>query len=78
MRPDAVLHYLRHQGGIFGADVLIVEMQQLAEAQHLVVEIDPGVHLAQLHVANDVIHGCQPSGLCFQLQRLVGRGKWSP
>ncbi len=53
--PAAVLHHLGHQGRVLGADVLVVEVQQLAEAHHLVVEVDPVVHLAQLHVAHHVI-----------------------
>ena len=53
----AVLHHLRHQGGIFGADVLVVEVDQLLEAEHVLVELDPLVHLAFLDVADDVVDG---------------------
>ena len=55
--PRAVLHDLRHQRRVLGADVLVVEVNELLEAEHLAVELDPLVHLAFLDVADDVVDG---------------------
>ncbi len=56
----AILHYLGHQGGIFGGDILVIEGHQLTKAHHLVVEVDPVIHLAELHVADDMVDRGQP------------------
>ena len=50
-------------------------MQQLAEAHHLVIEVDPVVHFAELDVAHDMIDGGQAGRLGFVLDRFIGRSK---
>ena len=59
----AVLDHLGHEGGVFGADVLVVEADELRKAQNMLVEADPLVHLALLHVGDDVVDGRQAAGL---------------
>jgi hypothetical protein len=55
----AVRDHLAHQRGVLGGDVGADELLHVLEAHHLVVEGDPGVHLAQLHVADDVVDGLE-------------------
>ncbi len=62
-----VRHDLRHQGAVFGGDVLVVEADDLAEAQHVPVEADPVIHPAQLDVADTMVDVLEPGG-----RRLVG------
>ncbi len=72
----AVGHHLGHQGRVFGGDVLVVEVQQLAEAHHLVVEIDPVIHLPKLDVADHMVDGSQPGRFGgFVLDFAIGGGK---
>src|SRR6185437_6999604 len=52
----AALHHLRHQRRIFRADRLIGEVDHLFEAEDILVELDPVVHLAQLDIAYDVVN----------------------
>ena len=53
----AVPHHRRHQRRVLGADLLVVEVQQLGEAHHVGVEVDPRVELALGDVADDVVDG---------------------
>ena len=58
----AVGHHLRHQRGVFGGDVFVVEVLIEREAHHAGVEIDPLVHLVPAHVAHHVIDVEQADG----------------
>ena len=72
----AVRHDLGHQRRVLGGDILVVEVQQLAEAHHLVIELDPVIHLAERHVADDVVDGGQAGGLRFLvLDGAIGGGE---
>jgi hypothetical protein len=51
----AVRDHLAHQRRIFGRDVAADELGHVHESHDPVVEADPFVHLAQLHVADHVI-----------------------
>ena len=79
--PGAVLHHLRHQGRVLGADVLVVERDELLEAEHLAVELDPLVHLPFFDVADDVVDGRQADrvgrrrAVAFRVERLEARGE---
>src|SRR5207247_8607654 len=42
--------------GVFGADVLIVEADELAEAEHVAIKLDPVLHLPLFDVCNDVVY----------------------
>ena len=44
--PGAVLHHLAHQRRVLSADVLVVEVDQLREAQNITIVCDPFIHLA--------------------------------
>ena len=80
----AVLHDLRHERGILGADVLVVEVDELVEAEHVLVELDPLVHLAFFDVADDVVDGGEADGLerggvvAFRIDRLDSRARRRP
>ena len=50
---------LRHQRGVVGGDVVTDELGHVREAHHLVVEVDPLVHPAELDVADDVVEGLE-------------------
>jgi hypothetical protein len=58
--PISVLHHLGHERGIFGGDVFVIEVHELTEAHHLMIEIDPVIHFAKLHIADDVVNGARP------------------
>ncbi len=72
--PVAVLHHLGHERRIFSGNVLVVEVHELTEAQHLMIKINPVIHLAKLHIANDMVNRRETCGLGFILNRLIG---WS-
>ena len=55
----AVLHHLAHEGAVFGADVLVAEVLELREAHDLGVPGGPVVHLAEVHIRDDVVDGGQ-------------------
>ena len=79
--PRAVLHHLRHQGRVLGADVLVVEVDELREAEHVLVEPHPLVHLAFLDVADDVVDRLQADrverarAVAVRVERLVAGGE---
>ena len=60
----AVGHDLRHQRRILGVDDLVVVVDQLGEAEHVAVEVDELVHLAEPDVADAVVdlEQGQPAG----------------
>ena len=58
----AVGHHLRHERGVFGGDVLVVEVLVEREAHDVGVEIDPLVHLVPAHVAHHVVDVEQADG----------------
>jgi hypothetical protein len=45
----------RYQRAVLGVDDLVVVMDELGESQHVLVEIDEGVHLSELDVAHAVV-----------------------
>ena len=51
----AVGHDLRHERGVFGGDVVVVEVLVEAEAHDVAVEVDPLVHGVPADVADDVV-----------------------
>ena len=51
----AVGHDLRHQRRVLGVDDLVVVVDQLGEAEHVAVEVDELVHLAEPDVADAVV-----------------------
>ena len=51
----AVPHDRRHERGVLGGDLVVVEVDELAEAEHLGVEPHPLVEPALLDVADDVV-----------------------
>ena len=55
----AVPHDRRHQRGVLGGDLVVVEVLQLAEADDLGVEAHPVVEPALFDVADDVIDAGQ-------------------
>ena len=61
--PRPPLHHLRHQRRILGGDVLVVEGDELLEAEDGAVEIDPLVHPPLLDVAHDVVDGEEAGGM---------------
>ena len=63
-------HHLRAQRGVFGRDVLVVERDQLREAEDASVEVAPRVHLAPADVADAVIDELQ-AGLARVPMRLA-------
>ncbi len=79
--PRAVADHLGHEGRVVGADVLVVEADDLLEAHHVLVELHPLVHLAFLDVADDVIDGNQAGSaegalaVALGIDRLVAGGE---
>ena len=59
MRPVPFWHDLGHQRRVLGRNVLVVERDELLEAEHLAIELDPLIHLAFFDVADDVVDGCE-------------------
>ena len=51
----AVGHDLRHQRAVLGVDDLVVVVDELGEAEHVAVEVDELVHLAEPDVADAVV-----------------------
>ena len=70
---DAVPHDRRHQRRVLGADLVVVEVQQLAEPEHLAVEAHPVVEPALLDVADDVVDGARgrPRGPTRRVREVV-------
>ena len=64
----AVAHDLAHESGVFGRDILVVEGEDVAEAHHILVELDPRIHLVPSDVADTMID-IEQSGF----GRIVGR-----
>ena len=65
--PRAVLHHLAHQCAVFGADILVGEVHQVIESEHVLKPLRPIVHLSEVDVSDDVVdrfqaHGLQPVG----------------
>src|SRR5688572_4285458 len=56
--PRAVLHHLRHEGRVFGGDILVVERDKLTETHDTSVIVDPLVHLSQLYIEHDMVNSC--------------------
>ena len=54
---------LAHQRGVLGGDVVADELGHVREAHDPVVERHPLVHLAELHVADDVVEGDEGRGV---------------
>ena len=65
----AIAHHLRHQRRVLGADRLVVEREDVGEAQHILVELDPGIHPAQLDVADTVIDILEPGAAGLERRR---------
>ncbi len=60
--------HLAHQRRVVGGDVVADELRHVREAHHLVVELHPLVHLADLDVADDVVQRLeQPLRLALAL-----------
>ena len=53
--PVRARHHLAAQRGELGGDVLVVEGEELVEAEGPDVAVDPVVHLPVLDVADDVV-----------------------
>ncbi len=53
--PGVIGHHGRAQGAVLGGDLVLVEVAELAEPHHVLVERDPLVELADLDVADDVV-----------------------
>ena len=66
-----VRHHLRHQRTVLRRDVLVVEGDEILEAHHFLVEPDPDIHLAELHVADAVIHVLQAGFLRLEVRLLL-------
>ncbi len=56
-------HDLGHQGGVVGGDVLVVEGHEHLEAEDVLVEFDPVVHLAEFDVADEVVGVLEAAGV---------------
>jgi hypothetical protein len=61
----AVGHDLRHEGGVLGGDVVVVEVLIEREAHHFGVEVDPLVHGVPADVADDVVDVEEADGVCY-------------
>ncbi len=75
-KPNALVsvrHDFRHQCRVFGRDVFVIEMLEHAEAHDMLVEFDPGVHLAPADVADHVIDVQQPR----RTRNAVGAGHFN-
>ena len=59
----SVRHHLRHERGVFGRDVLVVEMLELAEPHDVAVVGDVAVHVPQRHVPDHVVDVEERAGL---------------
>ena len=66
----AVRHHLRHERRVLRRDVLVVERDEILEAHHVLVELDPDVHLPELDVADAVVD-VQQSGRLRLIARLA-------
>src|SRR4051812_43895470 len=52
----AIAHYDRHQGRIFGRDVLIVKRYIAEKAEHITIKVAPVTHSPKFDVSDDVIY----------------------
>ena len=77
--PVAALNHFGHQSCVLGADVLIVEMDQLGKAHDMLIKADPIVHLAFFDITDDVIDRFEanriecPGTVAVRIERLVAR-----
>ena len=70
-------HDLRHQGRVFGGDVVVVEVLEEGEAHDVLVPLDPFVHAAFFDVADAVIevHQSTRMFIVVGIDRVVAVGK---
>src|SRR5262249_4909350 len=79
--PVAALNYFGHEGGVFRADVLVVEVHKLCETHDVFVKMDPLVHFAFFDMADDVVDRLEADGvessraIAIRIERLIPRGK---
>ena len=73
----AARHHLAHQRRVLGGDVVADELGHVGEAHHPVVEGHPFVHVAEFHVADDVVERDERGLVCLgaglAAARLVAR-----
>jgi hypothetical protein len=55
----AVADDLGHERRVLGRDVVVGEVDHLGHPEDVLVELDPGLHRAELDVADDVVDGQQ-------------------
>ena len=55
MRPVPFWTTLDMSRRVLRADVLVIEMYELAEAEDILIELHPGIHHAFLDIADDVV-----------------------
>ena len=76
-RPAGISHDLGAEGGVFGADVLVVEADELGEPENVAVELYPIVHLSLFHVGDYMVDVFQAYRLLFPWEWCVSWGEYS-
>lgn len=56
-------HDFGHEGGVFGGDVLVVEVLEHFEFHDVFIELHPVVHFAEFDVANEVVGVLEAAGV---------------
>src|SRR5262249_41847263 len=51
----AITHDLAHQSGILGRDILVIEAQDVAETHHILIELDPRIHLVPANITDTMV-----------------------
>jgi hypothetical protein len=59
----AIADHLGHEGRVLGRDVVVGEVDHLGHREDVLVVLDPGLHRAELDVADDVVDGQQHPGV---------------
>ena len=78
------IHDLGHQRGVLGGNVLVIEMLEQLELQHLLVPANPIVHLPHFHVPHAVVDVEEPARMLavvdvdFKLRAALKRRRKDP
>lgn len=59
----AAAHDFGHESGVFGRDVLVVEVFEHLEFHNVFIELHPVVHFAEFDVADEVVGVFQAAGV---------------
>ncbi len=76
-RPAGITHDLGAEGGVFSADVLVIEADELGEPENVAVELYPVVHFSLFHIGDHMVDVLQANGLGLPWEGRVSWGEYS-